>query len=87
MKKIRIELTEEQQYWLLRFLNREWDEEVEYQWRNQESDVEYLRDMLNVYEALLGKVNNFIEAIDNQEDIEEKKKQIENLEENNHEEQ
>ena len=83
--KIRIELTEEQQTWLLRFLNREWDEEVEYQWRNQESDTEYLKDMLDVYKAISGKVDNFFLAIAIADDIESKEKQIKELEDSNHE--
>ena len=83
--KIRIELTEEQQTWLLRFLNREWDEEVEYQWRNQESDTEYLKDMLDVYKAVSGKTDNFFLAIAIADDIEMKEKQIKELEDSNHE--
>lgn len=81
--KIKIELTEEQQTWLLRFLNREWDEEVEYQWRNQESEIDYLQDMLDVYEAILGKTNSWIQAYAIADDIESKKKQIKELKESN----
>lgn len=81
--KVKIELTEEQQTWLLRFLNREWNEEVEYQWRNQESDTDYLEDMLNVYEALLGKTDSIFIAMAHAEDIEEKEKEIRELKESN----
>lgn len=80
---VKIELTEEQQRWLLQFLNREWNEEVEYQWRNQESETDYLKDMLDVYEALLGKTDSWIIAYSINEDIESKKKQIKELEESN----
>ena len=81
--KIKIEMTEDQQRWLLQFLNREWNEEVEYQWRNQESETDYLKDMLDVYEAILGKTNSWIIAYSINEDIEGKKKQIKELEESN----
>ena len=83
MTKVKIELTEEQQTWLLRFLNREWDEEVEYQYRNQESDTDYLQDMLDVYEAVLGKTDSFFIAMSIADDIEEKKKQIADLKASN----
>ena len=79
--KVKIELTEEQQTWLLRFLNREWDEEVNYQSSNGEVDTTYLEDMLDVYEALLGKTNSIFIAMANQNDIEEKKKEIKELKE------
>ena len=49
MKKIKIELTEEQQTWLLRFFNMEWNNEVEYQSQNNDSDTSYLEDMLDVF--------------------------------------
>ena len=80
---IKIVLTKAQQTWLLKFLNREWDEEVEYQWRNQQSDTSYLKDMLDVYRALLGLTNSFITAMVNADDIESKQKQIDALEESN----
>lgn len=83
MKKIKIELTEEQQTFLLRWLNREWDEEVEYQYRNQESDTDYLNDMLDVYEAILGKTDSWILAMSITNDIESKRKQIEDLKASN----
>ena len=79
--KIKIELTEEQQTWLLRFMNREWDEELNYQASNGEPDTTYLEDMLDVYEALLGKTNSIITALVNAGDIEEKQKEIKELKE------
>ena len=81
--KIKIELTEEQQTWLLRFLNREWDSEVEYQYQNRESDTSYLEGMLDVYEALLGKTDSVFIAIANYHDIEDKKKEIKELKDSN----
>lgn len=79
--KIKIELTEEQQTWLLKFMNREWDEELNYQASNGEPDTTYLEDMLDVYEALLGKTNSIITALVNADDIEEKQKEIKELKE------
>lgn len=84
-RKIKIELTEEQQTWLLRFLNREWDEEVEYQWRNRESDTTYLEEMLDVYKACYGKIYNMIEAFVLDDDIEDKVRDITKLKESNNE--
>lgn len=81
--KINIELTEEQQTWLLRFLNREWDEECEYQARN-DADTDYLEDMLDVYEALLGKTDSWILAYSFANDIEDKKNDIKKLKEGNY---
>ena len=74
--KVKIELTEEQQSWLLKFLNREWDEEVNYQLSGGGRDTAYLEDMLDVYEAILGKTNSIFIAIANDNDIENKKKEI-----------
>lgn len=79
--KIKIELTEEQQTWLLKFMNREWDEELNYQASNGEPDTTYLENMLDVYDALLGKTNSVFTAIANVYDIEEKQKEIKELKE------
>lgn len=81
MRKVKIELTEEQQTWLLRYLNREWDAEVEYQDLNGVPDTTYLRDMLDVYEALLGKTDSIFIAMAHAEDIEDKQKDLKKLEE------
>lgn len=83
MKKIKIELTEEQQTWLLRFFNREWNAEVDYQWMNRDSDTEYLEEILDVYMALLGKPDGFIQAYCIKDDIEDKLKEIEELKRSN----
>ena len=82
---IKIEMTRDQQTWLLRFMNYEWDAEYEYQYQNRESDTQYLEDMLDVYEAVLGKTNNIFEAISISYDIESKKKQLEELKRSNNE--
>jgi len=79
MKKIKIELTEEQQTWLLRRLNLDWDEEVNYQKSCGETDTSYLEDLLSCYAALLGKTDSFIIALCNMDDIETKQKEIEDL--------
>lgn len=79
--KIKIELTEEQQTWLLKFMNREWDEELNYQASNGEPDTTYLEDMLDVYDALLGKTDSIFVAMANVNDIEEKQKEIKELKE------
>ena len=76
---VKIEMTRDQQTWLLRFMNYEWDAEYEYQYQNRESDTQYLEDMLDVYEAVLGKTNNIFEAISISYDVESKKKQLEEL--------
>lgn len=76
---VKIEMTRDQQTWLLRFMNYEWDAEYEYQYQNRESDTQYLEDMLDVYEAVLGKTNNIFEAISISYDIESKKNQLEEL--------
>lgn len=81
MKKIKIELTEEQQTWLLRFFNTEWNAEVQYQWTNQDSDTTYLEDMLEVYIALLGKPESFIHGYCIKDDVESKLKDINELKE------
>lgn len=78
-RKVKITMTEEQQLWLLRFLNREWDEEVEYAWNNDQ-DTSYLKDLLEVYEAVCGKAESYIEAMVIAQDIESKQKQIKELE-------
>ena len=62
-------------------MNREWDEELNYQASNGEPDTTYLEDMLDVYEALLGKTNSIITALVNAGDIEEKQKEIKDLKE------
>ena len=77
--KVKIEMTKDQQTWLLRFMNYEWDAECEYQYQNREADTQYLEDMLDVYEAVLGKADNIFEAISIEYDIESKKKQLEEL--------
>ena len=78
-RKVKITMTEEQQLWLLRFLNREWDEEIEYAWNNDQ-DTSYLKDLLEVYEAVCGKAESYIEAMVIAQDIESKQKQIKELE-------
>ena len=82
MRNIKIEMTEEQQTWLLRLINREWDAELDYQYQNRNSDTEYLEEMLDVYEALLGKTNSIFTAMANQFDIEDKLKELKELKEN-----
>lgn len=79
--KIKIQLTEEQQTWLLRFLNHEWYEELNYQEINGDTDTTYLEDMLEVYCAILGKPKDVFSAISNKFDIEDKLKEIKELKE------
>ena len=79
--KYKIELTEKQQTFILRFLNREWDEEIDYQRINQSLDIEYLEDLLELYTALLGKPNGLIQALCNKDDIEMKLKELNELKE------
>ena len=49
-----IKLTEDQYYWLLRFFNREWDEEADYRFNEGAGDTSYLEDLFGIYKALLG---------------------------------
>ena len=79
--KTKIELTEEQRYWLLCFLNREWDAEVEYQDRNNIPDITYLEDLLDVYTAVLGKTDSWILAMSFDEDIKDKENDLKKLKE------
>lgn len=76
---IKIMLTEEQHTWLLRFLNREWDEELNYQASNGDVDTQYLEDMLDVYTAVLGKPDGWIQAYCHKDDLEGKLKELEEL--------
>ena len=80
-KKIRIELTEEQQARLLKLLNYEWDAEIEHQSRNNIPDTSYLEDMLEVYKSCLGKASNLIEAFVLSDDIDAKIEEINKLKE------
>lgn len=80
---IKIELTEEQQLWLLRRLNVEWDEELNYQWSNVEHDTTYMEELLEVYTAILGKPRHWIDAYSKKDEIESKLKELQELKEAN----
>ena len=75
----KVTLTDEQYYWLLRRLNLDWDEEVNYQLSNSDTDTEYLEQLYSVYEAILGKANNFLEALSIADDLEEKKAELDEI--------
>ena len=86
MEKIKIEMTEEQQLWLLKRLKIDWDEEINYQKSNSEIDTDYLENLYSCYIALLGKPRNkgllgFIDACANKEIAEEMLKEINELKE------
>ena len=88
MPNVKIEMTEEQQLWLLRRLKIDWDEEINYQDSNSEIDTEYLENLYLCYIALLGKPNKkgfagYIEAYANKEIAENMLKEIEDLKERN----
>ena len=72
MKKHTIVMNDDQWIWLIKRLNLDWDEEVVYQIQNGAGDIEYLKELYDVYEALLGKADNFIEAYVIIDDLESK---------------
>lgn len=74
-----IKLTEGQYYWLLRFFNREWDEEVNYRLEEGAHDVSYLKDLLGVYRALLGTPACGIAEMIDYEDLKGKIKDLEEV--------
>jgi len=77
-KKVKIELTEDQQDWLLRRLKLDWDEEINYQYDNEVDDT-YLEDLYGCYIALLGKPKGFIDALVNNEIVRDMRQDIEDL--------
>ena len=79
MAKVRITMTDHQQKWLLDRLQLDWDEEVRYQEQCGETDTSYLEELLDCYEAISGKADNFIGALVIADDIDYKKKEIERL--------
>lgn len=64
---VKIEMTKEQQEWLLRRLKIDWDEEINYQYSNGDTDTEYLEQLYDCYIALLGKPKGFIDVVVNNE--------------------
>lgn len=86
--KIRIEMTKEQQIWLLRRLKIDWDEEINYQDSNLELDLEYLENLYECYIALLGKPRKdgfmgYIDSLVNKEIAEKMRQEINDLKERN----
>ena len=81
MKKdiIKIEMTKDQQLWLLRRLNVDWDEEVNYQMSNGAVDTDYLENLFQCYVALLGKPQGMIDWLVNNEIARNMKEEIDNL--------
>lgn len=85
---VKIEMTEEQQLWLLKRLKIDWDEEINYQDSSIEVDTEYLESLYECYVALLGKPNKdgfmgYIQAYANKEIAENMLKEIQDLKERN----
>lgn len=64
---INIELSEEQQRWLLRRLRIDWDEEVNYQLSNGDPDTDYLEHLKECYLAVCGKPQSMIDVVVNRE--------------------
>lgn len=79
MNKVKIEMTEEQQKWLLQRLKIDWDEEINYQASNGEADTEYLENLYECYIAILGKPKGFIDVVVNNEIARMMKQEIEDL--------
>ena len=85
---IKIEMTKEQQEWLLKRLKIDWDEEINYQDSSMEIDTEYLESLYECYIACLGKPrkDGFLHYIDvrvNQEIAKNMRKEIDDLKERN----
>ena len=83
MKKdiIKIEMTKDQQLWLLRRLKVDWEEEVNYQMSNSAIDTDYLENLFQCYVALLGKPQGMIDLLVNNEIARNMKEEIDNLKE------
>lgn len=64
---VKIEMTKEQQLWLLRRLKVDWDEEINYQMSNSAIDTDYLENLYECYVALLGKPKGIIDLVVNNE--------------------
>ena len=81
MKKclIKIEMTEEQQLWLLRRLKVDWDEEINYQMSNSAIDTDYLENLCDCYVALLGQPKGFIDIVVNEEIARTMRQEIDDL--------
>jgi len=77
--KIKIEMTKEQQEWLLRRLKVDWDEEINYQYSNGVADTEYLEQLYQCYIALLGKPQGIIDLVVNNEIAKGMRKDIDDL--------
>ena len=80
-KMISIKMTEEQQLWLLRRMKIDWDEEVNYQKSNEDSDTSYLEELKACYVAILGKPKHTIEAMANEEIVKSLEQDIEDVKE------
>ena len=76
---IKIEMTKEQQDWLLRRLKLDWDEEINYQYSNGEPDTEYLENLLDCYIAILGEPISMIDVMVNNEIERSMRKELEEL--------
>lgn len=82
MSNIKIVMTVEQQEWLLKRLKIDWDEEVNYQMSNGDSDTEYLEKLKECYIAILGEPQNGIQALAYNQIIESMNKDIEEVKTN-----
>lgn len=82
MSNIKIVMSEEQQEWLLKRLKIDWDEEVNYQMSNGDSDTEYLEKLKECYVAILSEPRNGIQALAYKQIIENMDKDIEEVKNN-----
>ena len=78
---IKIEMTKEQQLWLLRRMKLDWDEEINYQKSNSAIDTEYLENLYECYVALLGKPKGIIDLLVNNEIARDMEKELQELKE------
>lgn len=79
---VKIKMTEDNYYKLLRLLNREWREEADYLLMNNDDYTDYLEELYDIYEELLGKAGDFIHAYAIADDLEGKRKDLEEVKEN-----
>ena len=80
---VKIEMTEEQQNWLLQRMREDWNQEIEYQDTNQELDLEYLEALKECFIACLGKPRFALEAMANEEIAKGLEEDLEDLKERN----
>lgn len=80
---VKIEMTKEQNEWLLRRLKLDWDEEINYQYSCGEIDTSYLENLLDCYIAILGQPKGMIDVVVNNEIEQQMRQELEDLKASN----